>query len=114
MIGLKDVAERVTPESRQRVLVEPRDLEAGDGDRAGARPVEPRDEPEQGRLAAARGAGDRAHFARGDLERDAVENRERAPAARQAHDDVANADHPRPHTTLAVCDDSASSGSRWR
>ena len=95
MIGLKDVAERVAAEPRERVLVETGDLDAGDGDRARARAIEAGDEAEQGGLSAPGGAGDRADLARGDVERDAVENGERSTAARQAHDDVANADHLR-------------------
>ena len=101
MIGLEDVAERVAAESRERVLVELGDLDVGDGDRARARAVETRDESQQGRFPASGGSGDRADLARGDVERDAVEYRERSSAARQAHDDVANPDHLRPHTTLA-------------
>jgi hypothetical protein len=56
VIRLKDVAERLTPKSRERVLAEIRDLDTGDGDRAGARAIETRDQPEQGRLSAAGGA----------------------------------------------------------
>src|SRR5437763_1279566 len=81
VIGLEDVAERVSAESRERVLVELGDLDAGDGDRARARTVETRDEPQQSRFPASGGSGDRADLARGDVERDAVEHRARSSAA---------------------------------
>src|SRR5205807_9439686 len=100
MEGLEDLAERLTPEARQPVLVEARQLGPGDHDRARGRSIEPREEAEEGRFPAARRAGDRADLTRLHVERDPVENREAPSPARELHHEVADLNHQATHNTL--------------
>ena len=76
--GLEDVAHVVAPEARERVLVEAGDRDARHLDAARGRLVEPGDQPEQRRLAAARLPG--RH-----LERHVGEHVDRTAAARETH-----------------------------
>ena len=59
MEELEDEADLLAAQLRERVLVEPRDVDAVDQDRARRRRVEPGDQAEQRRLAAARRPDDR-------------------------------------------------------
>src|SRR5262249_54386103 len=114
MEGLEDVADGVAPESREVVLVEAGEIHIVDDDAARRRPVEARDETEQGRLAAARGARDGCELARGNLETHVGEDIHRPAAALEthagedtrgpaaaleAHAEAADADHHAIHTT---------------
>ena len=63
MKELEHEADLLAAQLRQRVFVEPRDVDAVDHDRARRRRVEPGDQPEQRRLAAARRPDDRDELA---------------------------------------------------
>ena len=68
---LEDHPDPAAAEQRRACFPEPVDPRAGDGQPAARRPVEPGDQIEQRRLAAARRAHDRDRLARPDLEADA-------------------------------------------
>ncbi len=78
---LEDHPDPAAAEARRAGLAEPVDPRVGDGDRAARRPVEPGDQVQQRRLAAARRSHDRDGFARPDLEADPVERRTPAVVA---------------------------------
>src|SRR5262249_30223521 len=70
---LEDEAELVEPETRQVFVGQARDRLVVDIDLAGGGRIHAADEVEQGRLAAARGAGDRGELAWLDIEADIAE-----------------------------------------
>ena len=94
MKELEDEADLLAAQPGQTVLVEPRDVGAVDRDRSGARGVEPRDEPEQRRLAAARGTDDGDKLTGRNGGRERMENRQRLGAAHHRLRHVVELDHP--------------------
>src|ERR1051326_3564246 len=95
MEELEDEADFLAAEFRQSVFAELRDVDAVDEHVAGAGRVEPRNQPEQGRLAAARRSDDGDEFAAGDVERERMQDRERIGPADDGLRDVPQRDHER-------------------
>src|SRR5262249_16657163 len=90
---LEDEADLLAAQSRQAVLVEPRDVHVVDEHRAGRGGREPGDQPEQGRLAAARRPDDGDEPAARDGGGERMENRERFAAAHDGLGNLAQFDH---------------------
>jgi hypothetical protein len=80
---LEHEADAAAAQERELVLVEVRELLPRQQNAAGSGSVEPREEPEQRRLPAARRADDGHQLAVLDLEVDRVEDDEVAPSGRQ-------------------------------
>ena len=80
MKGLKNETGQVVAYWRQLVLGESGDVAPGKGDPAGRRQIEPRQQAEQGRLAAAAVACDDDELSFGDGERNILQNGNFLPA----------------------------------
>ena len=90
---LEDEADLLAAQLRERVLAESGDVGAVDQDLAGARRVEAGDQPEQRRLAAARGADDGQEAAGGNREIERMQNRQWTAAALDRLRYAAQLDH---------------------
>jgi hypothetical protein len=94
--GLEDEPDARSPQPRQVVLAQRGDVDAVDQDAPARGRVEPGDQPEQRRLAAAGRADDRDHPALGDRQVGGMQDRQRAAAARHGLRNAAQLDHCEP------------------
>ena len=101
MKELEHEADLLAAQPRQRVLVEPRDVDAVDEHRARRRRVEAGDEAEQRRLAAARRPDDRHELTARNVEGQRMKNRERLVAALDGLRDLTQLNHD-PGTPVAA------------
>ena len=100
VIRLEHEADPVPAEAREGIFIQRAQIDAVHHDGATRRRVETGDEAEQRGLAAPRRAHDRDALASRDVEAHAIEHGDTPAATRQAHDDVADVNHPGTHTTL--------------
>ena len=93
MEELEDEADLLAAQPRQRVLVERRDVDAVDEDLPAGRRIEPGDEAEQRRLAAARRSDDREALPARHRQVERMQDGQRLSAALHRLADAAQLDH---------------------
>src|SRR6185436_11058424 len=96
-------ADFLAAQPRERVFVEPRDVDRLDQHGSGRGGVEPCDQPQQRRLAAARGADYRDELAARNLNRQRVKDGERLGSAHDCFGDLAQLDHDPGRPRCAAC-----------